>query len=176
MQCCKIDSPISARDIEFDSRVDFQFLRKLFLSLMFYLAVFIRFLLCFGRTWCFQTSRPTLAVATYHRTLSWGWGRRGECVCVCVCVWGGLWWWVLPRLRGFWKNIRPFISRLSFLLKWRLARAHWFHSLGQDQSTVAQRAETTGVVVVVVVVVVAKLTSTPYNRHALIAFREWQWY
>ena len=26
---------------------------------------------------------------------------------------------------------------------WRLARAHEFHSLGQDQSTVAQRAETT---------------------------------
>ena len=30
-----------------------------------------------------------------------------------------------------------------FFLKWRLARAHLFHSLGQDQSTVAQRAETT---------------------------------
>ena len=30
-----------------------------------------------------------------------------------------------------------------FFLKWRLAHAHQFHSLGQDQSTVAQRAETT---------------------------------
>ena len=30
-----------------------------------------------------------------------------------------------------------------FLIKWRLARAHVFHSLGQDQSTVAQRSETT---------------------------------
>ena len=29
------------------------------------------------------------------------------------------------------------------LLKWRLACAHLFHSLGQDQSTVAQQAETT---------------------------------
>ena len=30
-----------------------------------------------------------------------------------------------------------------FFPKWRLARAHLFHSLGQDQSTLAQRAETT---------------------------------
>ena len=27
--------------------------------------------------------------------------------------------------------------------KWKLARAHKFHSVGQDQSTMAQRAETT---------------------------------
>ena len=32
---------------------------------------------------------------------------------------------------------------LFFLFKWRLARAHAFHSLCQDQSTVAQRAGTT---------------------------------
>ena len=32
----------------------------------------------------------------------------------------------------------------AFSLKWGLARrAHYFHFLGQDQSTVAQRAETT---------------------------------
>ena len=31
----------------------------------------------------------------------------------------------------------------SFFFKVRLTRAHYFHSLGQDQSTVAQRAETT---------------------------------
>ena len=30
-----------------------------------------------------------------------------------------------------------------FFLKWRLARALYFHALGQDQSTVAQLAETT---------------------------------
>ena len=30
-----------------------------------------------------------------------------------------------------------------FFLKLRLARAHYFHSLSQDQSTVAQQAETT---------------------------------
>ena len=30
-----------------------------------------------------------------------------------------------------------------FFIKWRLARAHLFHSLGQDRSTVAQQAETT---------------------------------
>ena len=32
-----------------------------------------------------------------------------------------------------------------FFWKWRLARTHYLHSLGQDQSTVAQRAETTEV-------------------------------
>ena len=32
---------------------------------------------------------------------------------------------------------------LFCFLKWKLARAHLFHSLGKDQSTVAQRAETT---------------------------------
>ena len=53
-------------------------------------------------------------------------------------------WWLSPRLRGFWENVRPFISRQRFFIliylfiyfiywKWRL----------QDQSTVAQRAETT---------------------------------
>ena len=30
-----------------------------------------------------------------------------------------------------------------FFFKWRLARALFFHSLGQDQSTVAPRAEST---------------------------------
>ena len=35
-------------------------------------------------------------------------------------------------------------SFLSFFFpKWRLAHVHYFHSLCQDQSTVAQRAETT---------------------------------
>ena len=33
-------------------------------------------------------------------------------------------------------------SALFIFLKWRLVRAHLFHTLGQDQSTVAQRAET----------------------------------
>ena len=34
-------------------------------------------------------------------------------------------------------------SAFFFFIKWRLARAHSFHSLGQDQSTVAQEAEMT---------------------------------
>ena len=38
---------------------------------------------------------------------------------------------------------RTFFLFFFFFLKWRLACAHLFHSLGQDQSTVAQRAETT---------------------------------
>ena len=36
-----------------------------------------------------------------------------------------------------------FLFVCLFVLKWRLARTHEFHSLGQDQSTVAKRAETT---------------------------------
>ena len=35
------------------------------------------------------------------------------------------------------------LPSLFVLLKWRLAHVHQFHSLGQDKSTVAQRAETT---------------------------------
>ena len=46
-----------------------------------------------------------------------------------------------------WENVRRFIPHLhffsSFFLKWRLAGADLFYSLGQDQSTVAQQAETT---------------------------------
>ena len=42
------------------------------------------------------------------------------------------------------KNVRQFILRLRFFfffLKWRLARVHLFHSLGQDQSTVVWLSE-----------------------------------
>ena len=56
------------------------------------------------------------------------------------------WWWLLPRVPGFMGNIRQFISHLCFFFfffKWRLANAHYFHSLGQDQSKVAQQAEMT---------------------------------
>ena len=35
-----------------------------------------------------------------------------------------------------------FLLIFFILIKWRLARAHWFHSSGQDQSTVTQRTET----------------------------------
>ena len=28
---------------------------------------------------------------------------------------GSWWWWLFPRLRGFWENVRPFISRLLFV-------------------------------------------------------------
>ena len=37
----------------------------------------------------------------------------------------------------------PACAFLNSILKWRLARANWFHSLCQNQSTVAQWAETT---------------------------------
>ena len=56
-------------------------------------------------------------------------------------------WWLFPRLQGFGENVRPFIPRLhffsSFFLRWRLVHAYQFHSLCQDKSTVAQRAEMT---------------------------------
>ena len=56
------------------------------------------------------------------------------------------WWWLFPRVRGFWEYVWLFISRLCFfflLFKWGLARTHQFHFLSQNESTVAQRAETT---------------------------------
>ena len=37
----------------------------------------------------------------------------------------------------------PACAFFFFFLKWRLARAHVFHSLYQNQSTMAQRAEMT---------------------------------
>ena len=46
---------------------------------------------------------------------------------------------------GIWE-VEPFTPRLRFFFfffKWRLAWAYYFHSLGQDQSPVAQWAETT---------------------------------
>ena len=61
-------------------------------------------------------------------------------------VWQGPWlrgWF--SSLQEFGKNGRPFISCLHFFFfwRWRLACTHWFHFLGQDQSTVAQWAEMT---------------------------------
>ena len=38
-------------------------------------------------------------------------------------------------------NSFPAYAFFFFFFEWRLGRAHLFHSLGQDQSTVAQRAE-----------------------------------
>ena len=46
-------------------------------------------------------------------------------------------------MQTFFGNVRPFMPCLRFFLPWRLSRAHLFHSFGQDQSTVAQLAETT---------------------------------
>ena len=52
------------------------------------------------------------------------------------------------RLREFWENVGPLIPHLRFilfiyLLKMKISSRTLFHSLGQDQSTVAQRAKTT---------------------------------
>ena len=54
--------------------------------------------------------------------------------------------WLTPRLRFCCCCCCCFFCFLFFcflFFELRLARAHLFHSLGQDQSTVAQRAETT---------------------------------
>ena len=65
------------------------------------------------------------------------WREPTECV-------GNWWWWLFPHVHGFWEYVPQLIPHQHFFFfKWRLARAHWFHSLGQDQSTVAQWAETT---------------------------------
>ena len=53
-------------------------------------------------------------------------------VVFCFCLFG----WLVGCLGVF-------LFVLFCFFKWRLARAIEFHSLGQDQSTVAQRAETT---------------------------------
>ena len=56
-------------------------------------------------------------------------------------------WGLFPRVQGFWGECSTIHSppALFFFcfLKWRLARTLLFHSLGQDQSTVAKQAETT---------------------------------
>ena len=61
-----------------------------------------------------------------------------------------MWWWrrLFPRMRGLLGEIWRIIPRLRFHLfiiffKWRSARAHQFHPLSQDQSTAAQKADTT---------------------------------
>ena len=41
--------------------------------------------------------------------------------------WHSQWWWLFPRMQGFWENVWQFIPRLRFsflFFKWRLARAH----------------------------------------------------
>ena len=43
----------------------------------------------------------------------------------------------------FWGECSTMYSPLALFFKWRSARAHQTHLLGQDQYTVAQRAETT---------------------------------
>ena len=47
------------------------------------------------------------------------------------------------EILGECSTVQSLPSLSLFFLKWRLARAHLFHSLGQDQSIVAQRAEMT---------------------------------
>ena len=56
-------------------------------------------------------------------------------------------WWMVCGLsladEDFGEKVRRSILRLHSFYSWRSARAHKFHSLGFDQSTMAQRAKTT---------------------------------
>ena len=62
-----------------------------------------------------------------------------------------LWWWFFSSLARIFEILRecsaihspPALLLLLLLSKWRIARAHSFHSSCQDQSTAAQRGETT---------------------------------
>ena len=59
-------------------------------------------------------------------------------------LWWWCWWWLVSscaRLLGECLTIHSPPALFS-VLKWRLVRAHKFHSLCQGQSTVAQQAET----------------------------------
>ena len=56
---------------------------------------------------------------------------------------GGGFFLVCNDCKKMFDNSFPNCTFFSFFFKRRLACAHYFHSLGQDQSTVAQRAEMT---------------------------------
>ena len=80
---------------------------------------------------------PTLTLTIWHmayRTLEHArpTDTTGVVTKRTLCV------WLFPCLRGFWENFRPLIPRPRFFLFF-----FKFHSLCQDHSTVAQRAETT---------------------------------
>ena len=47
-------------------------------------------------------------------------------------------WWRFPHVQEFLEDVQQFITCQQFFLKWKLGHTHSFHSLGQDQSTVAQ--------------------------------------
>ena len=65
----------------------------------------------------------------------WWCVQHAAMVVVAFSSWGRIW--------GGCLTIHSLPALFFFFLKWRLARAHCFHSLCQDRSTVAQRAETT---------------------------------
>ena len=56
-------------------------------------------------------------------------------------------WWLLPRVRGIWENVRQFILRLCFFLSFffffrvEISSRTLIPLFRQDQSTVVQRAE-----------------------------------
>ena len=52
-------------------------------------------------------------------------------------------WWLFPPLQGYWEKVQTFIVHLGFFFFFLKERLYIFHSLGQNQSMVAQHAETT---------------------------------
>ena len=73
-----------------------------------------------------------------------------RCSLSVVCSADVDWWWLLPRVRGCQENVRQFIFRLRFVVvvvvvcsEMEISSRKLIPLFGQDQSTVAQRAETT---------------------------------
>ena len=82
---------------------------------------------------------------TFHTRgrIPWPWQKPFLHFSVLYNSW--LWWWLFPHLQGFGGKVQQFIPCLHYLifLKWRSACEYRIDFSGQDQSTVAQKAEMT---------------------------------
>ena len=94
-------------------------------------------------TWSMDRVRVTVLILLWHVVVVDLVHGQGNCHCpdsVVTCCGGGGFFFTFEDFGRMFNNSFP---ACTFFLKWRLAHANKFHSLGQDQSTVAQRAETT---------------------------------
>ena len=106
--------------------------------------------------WSRQNRKFPLMCYWYGKTISWKmlwlcrhilawdwwfWTTAAQRQWQILLLWWW-WWWLLPCMREFWGTVWQFIPHLRFFRS-ESSRSNLFHSLGQDQSTVAQRAETT---------------------------------
>ena len=106
--------------------------------------------------WSRQNRKFPLMCYWYGKTISWKmlwlcrhilawdwwfWTTAAQRQWQILLLWWW-WWWLLPCMREFGGTVWQFIPHLRFF-RLESSRSNLFHSLGQDQSTVAQRAETT---------------------------------